>query len=157
MVLYKIDMSPSVTYLIPLVMAIIFWFAPNICALEKRRKLNIKLAKVIYRTTSVILVGITIYLGYSNVNDAKYIQARYENGDYQEVEGYVTDYVKGNYSRDRAEGEPVTDVFTVGGISFAYPLNEVSVITGNGMHLKIQYIFDEGDEEPLILKIEELK
>jgi len=91
----------------------------------------------------------------------KNIITAYRNGQYETVEGYVENFEPKN------SDNPV-ECFTINGIPFEYsdqhavqgydtPALKGGVITGNGQHLKIGYIYyGNGWNRNVIVQIEEL-
>ena len=85
----------------------------------------------------------------------------YEQGDYQTVEGYVENFDPMPYGGHKQES------FDINGVSFSYSDFSVQpgyhnakshggVITGNGQHLKIGYVYYNSAEGNVIVYIEKL-
>ena len=85
----------------------------------------------------------------------------YEQGNYQIVEGYVENFDPMPYGGHKQES------FDINGVSFSYSDFSVrpgyhnakshgGVITGNGQHLKIGYVFYNSAEGNVIVYIEKL-
>ena len=107
---------------------------------------------------TLLVCGIVIT---SQIDMYQNIVAAYEEGQYMTVEGYVEDFIP-----MPAQGHG-TETFQINGIPFSYSDNSAlqgynntkvfgGVISGNGQHLKIRYIYYEPWDCNVIVYIEEI-
>lgn len=155
-VLYEVGFQFETAHVIPLVVLVAF----VVILKNKWQEIPIVL-KVLFSAAAcfLFLVCILVYKFhwdmYTTVTDA------YENGDYQTVEGYVE-----NFHPMPPEGHD-TESFDIDGVHFSYSDARVitgyhnakvngGVITGDGQHLKIGYIYYNESYGNIIVYIEEI-
>ena len=104
---------------------------------------------------SIALVGVGQFSLYNKTVGA------YKKGEYKTVEGYVENFVPMPYEGHAHES------FEINGVKFSYSDNSIQpaynktkprggVISGNGQHLKIHYVYYDLAYGNLILYIEQL-
>lgn len=92
---------------------------------------------------------------YENIN------ARYREGQYETVEGYVENFVpmpREGHANESFEIDGVYFEYSDGHITQGYhnAKSHGGVITGDGQHLRIRYIYYEAKDRNIIVYIEEI-
>ena len=168
-VLYEI--SPDFSYrflIIPSIIALLLLFYFPFCIKHRFERKNMELTtriKLFY--AGAILFGIlsdmAITAGYYALIRAEYDRTvvPYYNGEYEMVEGFVENFDSKSDVDGNREG------FEIGGVKFFYQddpfqigyhttKDNNGVITGDGQHLRIRYIYLGKNYGNIILYIEEL-
>ena len=163
-ILYEASFHFHVMNLIPVFMLIWILFFPSIVD-RVNRCLNLKYSvrrhsfnrAIIFVFVSVILVITIIF----EIDMTKKTVGAYKRGDYQIVEGYVENFHPMPYGGHSQES------FEINGVLFSYSdfnsqqgynkaKSHGGVITGDGQHLKIGYVYYGGTYGNIIIYIEEL-
>lgn len=166
-ILYEASFRFHVMNLIPVFMLIWILLFPSIvdrvnrCLNLKysvrRHSFNRAIIRVLFVFVSVILVITIIF----EIDMTKKTVGAYKRGDYQIVEGYVENFHPMPYGGHSQES------FEINGVLFSYSdfnsqqgynkaKSHGGVITGDGQHLKIGYVYYGGTYGNIIIYIEEL-
>lgn len=168
-ILYEASTKTHLFKLFPAFFAVIFavvmiLIMPTVIRKSYEKKgidINIKFVRVFCRFAMAFLL-LWCILGFGgqwNMHD-KVIGA-YERGEYQTVEGYVENFDPMPYTGKKDES------FEINGVKFAYSdynmqpgynnaKSHGGVITGNGQHLKIGYVYLDEVYGNVIVFIEEI-
>ena len=114
---------------------------------------------IVLWTLTCILFSSIIYLGQRY--EFKETVIPYYRGEYQVVEGYVENF------NPLSEGGREVESFEINGVKFSYSIYSIQmgynknkthggVITGDGQHLRIRYIYTGKNLGNVILYIEEI-
>ena len=158
MVLYELHYKLESAVFIPLLMLILIPLFPKLEMWKYGRKTPVGvriLLAIMWCVT--LLVSVVVYKSQFEMYNA--VITAYNSGDYEIVEGYVE-----NFDPMPPEGHK-TESFDIEGVHFSYSDYSVmtgyhnakskgGVITGNGQHLKIGYIYYKGHGN-VIVYIEE--
>jgi len=158
-VTYRVDYELAIPFIILLVSSCIFIGEIKAIRFEKTTKGHgVKL----FIGSCGILVGLFAcgVVVTSQIDMYQNIVVAYEDEQYKTVEGYVEDFVP-----MPAEGH-AHETFQINGIEFDYSDNTAlqgynntrvfgGVVTGNGQHLKVRYIYYEPWDCNVIVYIEE--
>lgn len=157
---YRFDRGTHIPFI--MVLGLLFLLAKEITAIRSKnttRGHRINLCICSFGLVMTLLVcGIVIT---SQIDMYQNIVVAYEEGRYMTVEGYVEDFIP-----MPAQGH-ATETFQINGIPFSYSDNSAlqgynntkvfgGVISGNGQHLKIRYIYYEPWDCNVIVYIEEI-
>ena len=127
---------------------------------EKSPVTSLKTVKIFCAFAFCFVLLLSVVSGIAQINMYKNVVGAYKNGEYIIVEGYVQDFVPMPYEGHSEES------FEIEGVSFSYSdyyiqsgynnsKSHGGVIEGNGQHLKIGYVVDNG--ENIIVYIEQLE
>ncbi len=161
MVLYEFGFKFDFVFLVPVIMLIFITFFPLIWrkfSMNYRNQMNMELVKIFCGCAASFVTIISIIVTISMIYQYKNISDKYNNGDYLTVDGLVENFVPMPYSGHSDE------TFDINGVNFAYSDFDLSqtgyniskshggVITGNGQHLYIRYIINDGTNCILYIK-----
>ena len=164
-VLYEVSFNPDMGWLIeiawPFVLLFCAAFAPYGYMLSGK-KLNASAAKGISIFGVTFLSVIIIIVGCGHFNMVKNTVWAYNEGCYELVEGYVENFDPMPYEGHDFES------FEIDGVKFFYSDYNVTVgynktkshggvISGNGQHLRIKYIYLDESYGNVIMYIEQLQ
>lgn len=158
MVLYEASFNFSIWLFVPLFMSVFAFIVP--CRKEYRgQKLTVSHGARIF----CYIIAVFLFICFAvtllfHVDMYNKTVGAYKDGEYQTVEGYVENF------------EPMSDdgrgneSFEINGVRFSYSDNDIiqgyndanGVITGNGQHLKIGYVYFNEEYGNIIVYIEEL-
>lgn len=144
-IIYRIDRAALIPFLVLLGSAYLFVKEARTIRAEHTAKGH-RVKIVICSFGLVVNLFVSGVLIASQIDMYQNIVATYRNGHYETVEGYVEDFVP-----MPAEGH-AHETFQINGIVFDYSDNTAlqgynntkvygGVISGNGQHLKIRYIY----------------
>ena len=105
-----------------------------------------------------IIIFVCIFFVCRQADFYKTVTLPYREGQYETVEGYVENFDPMPYGGHDTESFDIDGVhfeYSVGGAYSCYN-SSVGVITGNGQHLRIRYIYYGPENMRCILYIEEL-
>ena len=163
-VLYEITYRMDWKVLIPFAVLLGFlcFLIPKIRKIRREKSFKGHKADIFFCSIGV-LVSLTVcsISVASQIDMYQDIVAAYEDGRYQTVEGYVEDFIP-----MPPEGH-AHESFQINGVCFDYSENTAlqgynktkengGVISGNGQHLKIRYIYYKPWDTNVIVYIEEL-
>ena len=148
---------------IPVYMMIFFLFFPNICKSSHKGKYTMKSYKTLRiwcGCVAVFMFLLSVLTVFSTVLEYETIVGAYKDGEYQVVEGYVEKFDLMPYEGHKDESFEINSVkFSYSDYSITFGYNNAKshggVIKGNGQHLKIGYVVDNG--ENIIVYIEQFK
>ena len=162
---FKIDMSDW----IPILMLIVLAFFPKLLEISREyysadvysADVYVENGKKFCRIAFVIVAVFSVIIGITKINMYSRTVAAYKKGEYMVVEGYVENFIPMPY-----EGGP-NESFELNGVKFSYSDYEAQygynnskshggVITGNGQHLKIGYVYYNNMYGNIIVYIEAL-
>ncbi|MCH5262868.1 MAG: hypothetical protein J1F42_08140 [Lachnospiraceae bacterium] len=169
-VLYEASFEFHPALLIPIVMMIYIPLFPSILKqrIDQKQKLDEKDYHYNEKFVKCFCIGgfvwcaiFSIIVLLSQIDMYNKIVRVYKQGNYQIVEGYVENYDPMPYGGHKEES------FNINGISFSYSDFSVQpgyhnakshggVITGNGQHLKIGYVYYNSTKGNVIVYIEKL-
>ena len=156
-VLYEASFKFSIFYLIPIVMILIFLI------IIKRNYVGkgISFGKIfsIFALVFVVILSIVVFVFQADIYNKTV--GEFKKGNYEIVEGYVE-----NFQPMPFEGHS-DESFDINGVSFFYSDYSIQpgynnakshggVITGDGQHLKIGYVYYDDIYGNIIVYIEEL-
>ena len=158
---FKIDMSDW----IPILMLIISALFPKIMEILQnysRGDYDPEVTKKFCRVAFVVVAVFSVIIGIIKINMYSRTVAAYKKGEYMVVEGYVENFVPMPYEGKSDES------FEINGVKFSYSDYEVQygynnskshggVITGDGQHLKIGYVYYNEQYGNIIVYIEEIR
>ena len=168
-ILYEASAKAHLFKLFPAFFAVTFavvmiFIMPTVIRKSYEKKgidINIKFVRTFccFAMAFLILWGILGFGGQWNMHDR--VIGAYERGEYQTVEGYVENFDPMPYTGKKDES------FEINGVKFAYSDYNIQpgynnakshggVITGNGQHLKIGYVYLNETHGNVIVFIEEL-
>ena len=162
-VLFEAAFRLDIMLLIPVFMVIFILFFPKMWKNSWKGKytmVSYKFVKIFCGCGAGFILMISVLVAFSTVAEYKAVVGAYENGEYEIVEGYVENF-------DPMPGECQKDEsFEINGVKFSYSDYRITfgynnakshggVIDGNGQHLKIGYVVDNGENK--IVYIEQLK
>ena len=161
-ILFEATFHLDIMFLIPVFMIIFILLFPKIWKNSWKDKYTIisyKIVKIFCGCAAAYIFVITLILAFSTVSSYKTTVVAYEKGEYEVVEGYVENFVP-------MPSEGMDESFEINGVKFSYSDYNITfgynnakshggVIEGNGQHLKIGYVIDNG--ENIIVCIEQLK
>lgn len=159
-VLYELSFRLESAMLIPLIMLIMIPLVPW----QQRRRYGRRTglgAKIFLGVMWCLVLVTEIFAGSQQWKLHRTVQDAYSSGNYQTVEGYVE-----NFDPMPAEGHK-QESFDVNGVHFSYSdyliqpgyrnaRSKGGVISGNGQHLKIGYLWYNEAYGNIIVYIEEL-
>ena len=171
--LYEIDLrKPIISTTAMLVLAAVIFIGMIIFLVKTRDKQSpglVKGARVILTIWFILFLFISTTWVYADNENYEMIVGTYKNGDFSVVEGIVDNY-KENCDADQAHNDD--EFFEVENVEFSYRepdrwgyhtiRKNGGVITGNGQHLKLSYVYVEGSSayeegRNVILRIDEYK
>lgn len=155
-VLYEVGFQFETALVIPLVVLVAF-----VVILKVKWQETPIVPKILFSAVACFLLAVCILMYQSQWDMYTTVTNAYENGDYQTVEGYVE-----NFHPMPPEGHDV-EFFDIDGVHFSYSDATVmtgyhnakingGVITGDGQHLKIGYIYYNELYGNIIVYIEEV-
>ena len=163
-VLYEASFKIGMSDWIPILMLIVLAFFPKLLEISREyysADVYVENGKKFCRVAFVVVAVFSVIIGITKVNMYSRTVAAYKKGEYMVVEGYVENFVPMPY-----EGK-ADESFEINGVKFFYSDYEVQygyntskshggVITGDGQHLKIGYVYYNKGYGNIIVYIEEL-
>lgn len=163
-VLYEASFQFDFTFLIPIIMMIVISFFPFVMkknAEIKGVKYNPKFVKWFCSIAFVFVFLCLIIALFGQINLYQKTVGEYKKGNYEIVEGYVE-----NFDPMPSAGHK-NESFEIDGVLFSYSDYSASpgyhnakshggVITGDGQHLKIGYVYYNSSYGNIIVYIEKL-
>lgn len=162
-VLYEVSFDLDIMLFIPIFMCIVFFAFPKMWKKQQKGKYTMQAYKIIKIFCSFCFMFafvMTLLTGISTASLYEKTIVAYNNDDYEIVEGYVENFDPMPYEGHKDES------FEINGVKFSYSDYNITfgynnakshggVIEGNGQHLKIGYVINNG--ENIIVYIEQLK
>lgn len=150
---------------IPILMLIISALFPKIMEIFQnysRGDYDPEFTKKFCRVAFVVVAVFSVIIGITKINMYSRTVAAYKKGEYMVVEGYVENFVPMPYEGKSDES------FEINGVKFSYSDYVVQygynnskshggVITGDGQHLKIGYVYYNNKYGNIIVYIEEIR
>ena len=163
-ILYEAAFEFPEIWLIPIVILIVLPLFLSIIRLRMNgadQKIPRVIITVCFGCAFAFVTLISVAVGLFQVNMHKKTVVAYQEGNYQVIEGYVENFVPMPYA-GRAD-----ESFEINGVKFSYCDYEMrpgynnakshgGVITGNGQHLKIGYVYYDRTYGNVIVYIEQI-
>ena len=164
-VLYEASFKIGMSDWIPILMLIISALFPKIMEIFQnysRGDYDPEFIKKFCRVAFVVVAVFSVIIGITKINMYSRTVSAYKKGEYMVVEGYVENFVPMPYEGKSDES------FEINGVKFSYSDYEVQygynnskshggVITGDGQHLKIGYVYYNNMYGNIIVYIEEIR
>lgn len=163
-ILYEASFKIHFAFSIPVVMMIACVLLPvalKMQASTKEAEVRYKIVKFVCIIWFFLAAIFAAFIGYFQLDMYNKIVGEYKKGNYKIVEGYVENFEM------IPDGEQEYEHFTIDNVPFSYSDFTVQqgynktkdhggVITGNGQHLKIGYVYYDTTYGNVIVYIEEL-
>lgn len=163
-ILYEVSFRIHPAFLIPAVAMLACILLPVALKMQSRTKVDevsYKIVRFFCTIFFILAVIFTAFVAYFQFDMYNKIVGEYQKGNYKIVEGYVENFEL------IPEGEQEYEYFTLDNVPFSYSDFTVQqgynktkdhggVITGNGQHLKIGYVYYDTTYGNVIVYIEEL-
>jgi len=162
--LYEAGFRLEFGQLIPFILLIFIFLFPRIMRKYVEATnvtVNMRYVHIFCRYAFVFVLVLALVTTAFQINMYNKTVGAYRKGDYKIAEGYVENFVPMPYA-GRAD-----ESFEINGVKFSYCDYEMrpgynnakshgGVITGNGQHLKIGYVYDDRTYGNVIVYIEQL-
>lgn len=163
-VLYEASFQFRFAYLVPLLLLVFIAFFPLIMKVyrdKKGIKINMKIVSLFCTGCFLFVAALSALVFSFQAGFYQRTVGAYKRGEYQIIEGYVEHFEPMPYTGHSYES------FDICGVSFFYSDYDVhpgynntkshgGVITGNGQHLRIGYVYYDETYGNVIVYIEEL-
>lgn len=157
----KFDFSNFIDLLVMAILVLFFSIVLKKVYERKQVKLDIKVVRFFCFGAALFLLSLAIIVLFAQLNMYNKVVGAYYRGEYQIVEGYVENFEPMPYNGHSKE------TFEIKGVEFSYSDYEIQpgynntkshggVITGDGQHLRIGYVYLNNTYGNLIVLIEEI-